>query len=421
MKYFLIPALIFFSAFTANSQNNQQRSCGVMNHEQLLEISNPNRAIDRASFERLTQTENSRLTQNANASVLTVPVVVHIVLPQNLPSNQVLSQIQVLNEDFSRTNADAANTPAPFQSVAANTTIQFCMAHQDPDGNWTNGIEYRQSSATFSGDGVKSYAQGGLDAWDPSRYFNIWVCDLNFYLGYAEFPTSSVSYSYGVVIGYRYFGSNSTPYGSGFNLDATYDRGRTATHEIGHCFDLYHIWGDDGNSCSGTDYCADTPNQASETYGNPSFPQVDACSPNSPGIMFMNYMDYTDDVGMNIFTNDQKARMLAVLNATPYNALTTSNACQPNGTGNGIAPSLNVILYPNPSNGNISLQIPSMQKGPISFTVLNALGQVIYSESQNENHYEIYHLDLTGISKGVYFIEVKSGEEKIVERIIISD
>lgn len=420
-----ISATLIAGSFALHAQNPMhQRTCGVLNHEQELQAANPARAIERENYEQLITNSNLRQGQPASAtSISTLPVVVHIVLNQNLPVNQVLSQIHVLNQDFTRTNPDASNTPAAFQGVAANTTIQFCLAQQDPQGNWTSGIEYRQSSATFSNDNVKHYSTGGLDAWDPSRYFNIWVCDLSFFLGYAEFPTASLSNTYGVVIGYLYFGSNYTPYGSSFNLDPSfnsYTRGRTATHEIGHCFDLFHIWGDDGSACSGSDLCADTPNQADETYGAPSFPQVDACSPNSPGVMFMNYMDYTDDVAMNIFTNDQKTRMLAVLGSSPYNALTTSNACQPNGIAVRPAENLSVALYPNPANEQVNMEIAFANAESVSISITNALGQTVYAENRRKNNSGIYALDLSAMEAGIYFVEIRAGEERNIQRLVIS-
>lgn len=417
LKSLLLPAFVFF-ALNASAQHER---CGNNAHEEILLQQDQGRAAARQAYEQnLQQWIDANRNSPSVQSVITVPVVVHIVLQQNLPVNQVYSQIDVLNQDFARTNADAANTPAAFQSVAANTTIQFCMAHQDPNGNWTDGIEYRQCASNFDCNYVKSYANGGLNAWDPTRYFNIWVCDMSFILGYAEFPTASVSNSYGVVIGKTYFGSNHTSYGSGFNLDPYYDRGRTATHEIGHCFNLYHIWGDDGGACSGTDYCADTPNQASETYGTPTFPLTDACSPNDPGIMFMNYMDYTDDVAMNIFTNDQKARMLAVLGTAPYNALASSNACSPNGMSAVASGFFNVSLYPNPASDQFNIRIETDKTVPVSFEFFDAPGRLVYRVNAEADPSGLYPIDVQGLANGIYTVAVQSGERRTVLRLIVN-
>lgn len=338
--------------FDMHNTTAQERMQANMQHQHELEARNPNYAAQRNAFEASMQQymAANRGTLESSQMVITVPVVIHCVYgsaAQNITLNQVLSQIQVMNEDFGRTNADA-NT---HWSQAANTTIQFCLAQQTPTGLATTGLETRQfGSSTTSwstNDNVKHYANGGLDAWDPTRYLNIWVCNLSGgLLGYGEFPTASVSQTFGVVIDYTCFGSNYTSYGTFAGIQAPFDRGRTVTHEFSHCFNLYHIWGDDNGACSGSDLCADTPNQADATSGCYAYPHTDACSTTSPGIMFENYMDYSDDNCLNLFTNNQKTRMLAVLNSAPYNALQTSNGCQ-SVTPNNYDAAITAITTPN--------------------------------------------------------------------------
>ena len=323
------------------AQAPQIERCSVMDHEAYLESINPNRAQERMDFENTVNAyiQNQQNNPTVQGGTITIPVVVHVVwfnAAQNISDNQILSQIQVLNEDFSRTNPDASNTPAAFTGVAANCDIQYCLATVDPNGNPTTGIERRQitSNVSFStNDAVKSFSTNGLNAWDVTQYLNLWVCNLGGgLLGYGEFPTGTASNTFGLVMGYFCFGSNYTSYGTFSSLTAPYDGGRTSTHEIGHCFNLYHIWGDDGTACTGSDQCADTPNQKGENYGCPSYPQTTQsggrCSTSDPSSMFMNYMDYTDDGCMNLFTQNQKTRMLAVLNSGPYSTLQTSTACQ---------------------------------------------------------------------------------------------
>lgn len=263
-------------------------------------------------------------------AIITIPVVVHVVYynaTQNISDSRILSQIQVLNDDFRRLNADAANTPSVFQGVAADCEINFCLATQDPNGNATTGIQRRQTTVNGFGtnDNVKFFSSGGLDAWDRNKYLNIWVCDISGgILGYAQFPGGPASTD-GVVCDFAYFGTvGATP---------PFDKGRTATHEVGHWLNCYHIWGDDGTSCNGTDQVSDTPNQADEHYGCPTFPQV-SCSNGPNGDMFMNYMDYTDDACMNLFTTGQKNRMQALFAAGGARAaLASSPGCQPPGGG----------------------------------------------------------------------------------------
>ncbi|HWY39123.1 MAG TPA: M43 family zinc metalloprotease [Bacteroidia bacterium] len=329
MKKILTLSMIAAFAYSGLAQLSQKRVCGTLLHEQYLNQQDPGREQRRAEFEQAIQEYlNKTLASKTSQTTIQIPLVVHMVYSSTSDSvsdAQIFSQIQILNDDYTRNNADKVNTPSTFTSVASAPMVQYCWATRDPSGNPTNGIERRKSTVTSwsTDDKVKAYATGGLDAWDPSRYFNIWVCTLQSpLLGYGEFPTSTLSNTYGFVAGATCFGNTGL-------AQAPYNKGRTATHEIGHCFNLIHIWGDDGGACTGTDQCNDTPNQGSENYGCPTYPHTDACSPASPGVMFMNYMDYTDDGCMNIFTVDQSARMLAVVNNPPYNALLSSNGCLP--------------------------------------------------------------------------------------------
>jgi hypothetical protein len=257
----------------------------------------------------------------------TIPVVVHVVWrtpAQNISDEQVMSQIDILNKDFQRLNTDTTETPEGFKPVAGSLPIQFCLAQRDPDGNPTTGIlRVETTVSSFStDDDVKFNASGGSDQWDPERYFNIWVCNLTGgLLGYGEFPTAGFSDTYGVVNDYLYFGDIGT-------ASPPYDEGRTATHEVGHCFNLRHIWADDGSGCGASDLVDDTPNQAGENYGCPSFPRYDACTDTGDGVMYMNYMDYTNDGCMNIFTQGQADRMWNAINNF-YPELLESDGCLP--------------------------------------------------------------------------------------------
>lgn len=300
--------------------------CGVNEHEQWLQSKNPKRAHQREQFNQMVNDYADQLISSKSALPnITIPIVVHLVYKtaaQNISDAQIISQIDILNQDFNRQNPDTANTPVPFLPVAGIANVNFCLATIDPAGNPTTGIERRLTTVNSfnTNDAVKSFASGGLDAWDPSQYFNVWVCNLGGgLLGYGEFPTNQLSNTYGVVIGYNYFGNIG-------NVSAPYNLGRTATHELGHCFNLFHIWGDDGTACTGSDQCPDTPNQAGENYTCPGFPSI-SCNNGPNGDMWMNYMDYSDDACMNMFTAGQVARMLAVLNNGPYSDLQNSTAC----------------------------------------------------------------------------------------------
>lgn len=312
-----------------------------MEHLEMQKAMDPSLGMQIQAYETQIQhwIENNGSAINAGKSVITIPVVVHIVYntgTQNISDSRVLEQINVLNRDYAGLNTHGLYG---FSSgLKVNTELQFCLAQRKPDGTATNGIERRQTtinSFTYD-DKVKSYAKGGLDAWDPAKYINIWVCNLGGGLcGYGQFPTSGVNSTFGVVIMYQYFGVT--------GATAPYNLGGTTTHEIGHCFNLYHIWGDDNGACTGTDNCTDTPNQADANYGMPVYPHV-SCSNGTTGDMFMDFMDYSDDAAYANFTPDQKARIQACFAPGGLlNSLTASNGCTPPETTTcGVTSGLNV-------------------------------------------------------------------------------
>ena len=281
------------------------------------------------------------VTSYRTNSIVTIPIVVHIVLnnPNRVTDADVQWQIDKLNLDYSGLNPDSTNIPIEFQAVRGHSQIRFTLARRTPSGQLTNGIERVLSSAgsdvNKSIDPIKRTAQGGADVWDPSSYLNLWVgndASGQGILGYAQFPTSGSLSDDGVFINVRSWSNNSC-----YTLPQ-YRLGRTAVHEIGHYFGLLHNWGDDGTACTGDDFknlttvgssCSlpaglfnppgqgntaadigDTPNQAGSNAGVcPTGVKTDACSPSSPGIMYQDYMDYTDDPCYSMFTKKQAERM----------------------------------------------------------------------------------------------------------------
>jgi hypothetical protein len=297
------------------------RKCGTMDVHRRLLSQDPSYARLRDQIENETRAFSSNGASTARPGVTRIPVVVHVVwntAPQNLSEAQIKSQIDVLNRDFRRTNPDVSSTPAPFLPFTADARIEFFLANIDPNGAPTNGITRQQTTQTaFSdNDGIKSATTGGTDPWPANRYLNIWTAprltsSIGDLLGYAQFPGGPAATD-GVVILHSAFGTNGTA-ATPFHL------GRTATHEIGHYFNLNHIWGDDGVGCSGTDNVSDTPNQGGSNFGVPTFPHT-SCSNGPNGDMFMNYMDYVDDRAMFMFTAGQVTRMQACLDG-PRNSI----------------------------------------------------------------------------------------------------
>ncbi len=303
-------------------QHVHNRTCQSAHilERQLLE--NPEMHEKRDQIEQRAQLFETDDALRSVNTVYTIPVVVHVVYKtsaQNISEAQIQSQIDVLNDDFRRLNSDANNN----WSQAADTQIEFCLATTDPNGNPTTGIT--RTSTTKSSfnpdlDQMKKTSQGGIDPWNANEYLNIWVCNISDgVLGYAQFPGGNLATD-GVVVGYQYFGTIGT-------ASAPFNLGRTGTHEVGHYLNLYHIWGD--GPCGQDDMVTDTPASDDANYG---------CSSNHSSCgsldMVQNYMDYSDDACMNLFTTGQKNRMRSVLAAGgSRSGLINSNACGSSGGG----------------------------------------------------------------------------------------
>ena len=231
-----------------------------------------------------------------------IPVVVNVLYrtsAENISDARLAEQIAVLNADYAGTNTDVSKTPSEFSTVAAgDTKVRFRLVKT-----------VRKSTTVRSwktNDAMKKSSSKGIDATDPTQYFNIWVVgDMSSILGYATFPESSGLWNDGVVLAAPFVGVT--------GASAPYNLGRTATHEVGHYLNLRHIWGD--ANC-GSDLVADTPTQTTANYGKPTYPLMNTCGGVSRSVMFMNYMDYVDDAAMFMFSAGQKDRMQAVLTST---------------------------------------------------------------------------------------------------------
>jgi uncharacterized lipoprotein YajG len=311
---FLLAGFVFFagckkSVNDQSSIDNQEimapteRNCASYDVLQQQLKDDPSLQQRMNAIEEFTRNfqENPNAFRLLANGTMEVPVVVNVLYrttQENISLEQIQSQIDVLNEDFSGRNSDVNNTPGIFQGVlAGNTDIKFVL--EDVVRKQTTKKSWPINDA------MKKSRQGGIDPTSPTTTLNIWVCNLGqSLLGYAQFPGGNPATD-GVVVLYSAFGSRSI-YPSGTYI-SKYDLGRTATHEVGHYFNLRHIWGD--SNC-GNDLVDDTPIHTTYNFGCPAFPANSNCGGTHP-MMTMNYMDYSDDACMFMFTAGQETRMQA--------------------------------------------------------------------------------------------------------------
>lgn len=336
--------LLLTPAMQAQTVQSQPQ-CATMEMDSLLRVRHPElgtlNEFERQLQQRLTVIDQQRKSGRLPAApVITIPIIVHVVhngeavgTGRNLSQAQVRSQLETLNEDFRRRPNTRGFNANP---LGADIEIEFCLAVLDRQGRpmAEPGIDrYNGARANWNRNDIEGVLKP-TTFWDPEKYYNVWVVDLNEpvaggggVLGYAQFPSKSnlpgiptegPASTDGVVVDYRSFGNSEK--GNFPTMRSTYNLGRTMTHETGHWLGLRHIWGD--TNC-GDDFCDDTPPQASESRGCPTG-RVSCGGAN----LVQDYMDYSDDACMNIFTLSQKARMRAVMDISPRrSSLLTSSVC----------------------------------------------------------------------------------------------
>lgn len=339
--------LVFSLTTNAFAQQNGVIRCYTVENEAIRMAQNPN--VESAEhFEQwLDSTIQEKKKHRIIGGVYQIPVVFHVIYKgtdgvgngTNISQAALQSQIDVLNEDYRRIAGSNGYNTNP---VGADCEIEFCLAQRKPDGSGfpvgQAGVDRINSNTSGWGSGPFSttYIDNNIKpatSWDPSRYMNIWIVNMSGgILGYAQFPTSSLGgmgcgsqndLTDGVV-----FLSSSIGKSAVTGFPAPYNEGRTATHEIGHWLGLRHIWGD-GN-CSVDDYCNDTPLASGANFNCPTGTNSCTAPPDAGPDMIDNYMDYTDDLCMDIFTEDQKMRMRTVLESSPLRlSLINSDACIP--------------------------------------------------------------------------------------------
>jgi hypothetical protein len=400
-----------------------QAECATATYRQEMLRNSPRAALVAEAIEvfiknhldNKTPAGNANGSPTAPANIINIPVVVHIVYnspDQNISDAQVLSQINVLNKDYSRQNADTNNTPVVFRRVAANCGFQFALARVDSLGYATSGIIRRHTNImAFSiSDEIKFSNQGGDDGWDPNNYLNIWVGNLTGgILGYSSLLGGAADRD-GVVVLYTAFGTQGT-------AKAPFNGGRTATHEIGHWLNLIHTWGD---AACGDDHVNDTPPQETADRGCPDGTTI-SCNNGPNGDMYMNFMDFTNDDCMNLFTQGQRDRMQALFapGGPRYNLLfSNSLTAVPKASQNLTTPPDNgglIDLFPNPAIDQIMVAIPELESGQGLLEIYNDLGQKLMIIQLNQPQQSI---NISALKRGIYLVNIVSGKNRRLAKLV---
>ena len=405
-----IAFFIFFNAVLLRGQNVVEPRCGF---DALWHKTDSLVIKDVQQFDNdLKRALNDNKMPLNNRSVITIPVVVHIVnhpLDENVSDAVVLSQIDILNKCFNAKNSDLDKVPIAFKQLIAKQGIAFCLANKDTNGLPTMGITRTKTTIKNIGltKNLFETQLGGSNNWNPDKYLNIWVANTGESItGIGSYPNLVPANQSGVVIHPRYFGKNaSTKFGLG----------RVAVHEIGHYFGLYHTWGQMNDTiCLTNDDVDDTPPQLYAYVGCPTYPQYSCNASN----LFMNYMDYVNDPCMFLFTEGQMQRMLKTIEVYRSGLLTANAACVDTSNDNP----LNCLIFPNPTSGQLKIewlldQNQNTEGGTVQ--VFNLLGQQLMQQLiPSQTGY--VQLDMQSFSSGVYYLFVRiSGKGVFSQKIII--
>ncbi len=422
MKRAVITLILWLFIIVSPLLLNAQPCASNLYLQQRLQAQ-PQLIEQRQALEAFTQ---RWIAENANQvstrAILTIPVVVHIVwkeVSENVPEEQIQAQLDIINRDFRAKNLEINAIPAVFKTAVADVEIEFCLAKRTPNGQVTSGITRTRTNVNNVGvhftqpQGLRTICYsdlGGQDAWDTRQYLNIWVGSMGFgILGQADFPGIAEAAEDGIRIDPSAFGtSNATP---------PYNLGRTLTHEIGHYFNLSHPWGnkDDNLNCENDDGVSDTPRQ-STTFRNqcPTHPQL-FCGTAS---MFMNFMNYTNDACLAMFTQGQKVRMLAALNVARVGLLNSSNCLPPSTAVEELFSAEHVRILGNPIVTQLHVQATAEFQEVFDIQFINIQGQLLFSDRWNTTN--DYIKSVSNFNPGLYCLILKSSHGILYKKILIS-
>ena len=418
----LILPLLFLFSYSIFAQV-EKSPCGAMAYSPAYLANHPE---EEEKISKLEIKTHEWIAENQNAvstrELITIPVVVHLVYNDdkfNFTDVEIQSQIDGLTADFTQSNSNQNIIPDHFKDRAANVEFEFCLATVTPDGIRTNGIERKQNTSienigTDKVFGVKRTicytSEGGLDAWDTNHYLNIWVGEMESILGEATFPgMARVPEEDGVFIDVEAFGF--------FCSDETnFHLGRTLTHEVGHFFNLKHIFGD-VEDCNHDDGVEDTPLQKMRNSGCISEMKTNTCDSGEVYEMTVNFMDYVDDECMAMFTNGQKMRMLAALN-TYRSGLKNSIGCSLiNLEPTTIVPD-KITTFPNPASNCVHIDLGIDADFQVNIKFINTAGQRLLSERVYVKDFRSF--DISNYPNGIYFLLIENGNNFASKKIIIS-
>lgn len=403
----------------------QQRTCGMQQKLQET-LSNPELKKQReallAKFEVELKKIEDQQAQTAMGKVasptvtLRIPVAVHFPeIPASTSSsdktclrNLAQTQIDVINADYNATNSDISNWSSvsslyPMVTSVGNMNVQFVIATQNhPAGT---GLVNGDKAITFGTDFL------GNDENDTTwaGYMNFVIKDIGTQLlGYSPYP-GTPSNAGCVVMNTTCYGSGSGCSSLGYVPTSPYNLGRTVTHELGHFFNLDHTFAND-NGCGGTDDdgVADTPRCGYAQYGCPTPGSVAGCVSGQKQLT-MNYMDYTNDACMYMFTQGQANRVLAYLN-TIYSQYHT------NTLSSDEINTVDFVMYPNPSNGEIKIKLSNLQT-EFSARAFDYLGRSVDIVSYSTEFEKA--ISFVNPTPGVYFVTISTSNGETTKKIII--
>jgi Secretion system C-terminal sorting domain/Pregnancy-associated plasma protein-A len=356
-------------------------------------------------------------TQRVNGipEIITIPVVFHILYhtkEENIDKSILDRLISALNRDFNKKNSDSSNIPSVFKPYATSMGFEFKLAKMDPQGRGTTGIVKKYTPILYwmSDDKMKFSASYGDDAWDSKSYLNIWICNMKDVLGYSTFPGMDPLKD-GVVLSIEDIlrARGTTPKINDL---------RTVVHEVGHWVNLYHIWGE---GYCGDDKVDDTPKQGSYTPGCPSGSRV-TCSNGPTGDMYMNFMDFTDDVCMNMFTIGQRKRARILFEAGgSRNSILYSKGLNASMIESAALPDFYpkwyyAQVYPNPAANSVNIYFDHDERWiGKKIDILDMSGRVVFSKIIGSR---IETIDVNRLTAGVYFIRAEKDGEKLQAKFV---